>query len=332
MLINLIISGMIRQNETPNQDLLSELDKLRLEIDSEKQFRLITEIMPMPIIISRVSDGVFVYANKSAGSMFGLSIDKLTGKKLSDFYEPADMKPLMNSLGKRGRVSNFELQGKKAGGGPCWTDLSVRSLTFNNEPCYLCAFYDMTDRILEEEEIFKLKQELEEMKRYREGKYLTFTLENVIYGIKVQKIREIIKMMPVRSVPQAPGFVKGVINLRGRVIPVMDLRLRFGVEAKNSTDRTCIIVVVLERKKGRDRIKKEIGIAVDSVSDVLKISNEDIEDAPKIGIGLNTDYILGMAMLEGGVKILLDIDKILNTGEIKALDLGKDMFRDEQLA
>ncbi len=317
---------MIRQNETPNQDMLSELDKLRLEIDSEKQFRLITEIMPVPIIISRVSDGEFVYANESAGFMFGLPFDKLAGKNLSDFYESADIKPLLNSLGKRGYVSNFELQGKKADGGPCWTDLSVRSLTFNNEPCYLCAFYDRTDRVLEEEEIFNLKQELEQLKRAREGKYLTFMLENVVYGISINKIREIIKMMPVRSVPRSPDYVKGVINLRGRVIPVIDLRLRFGVKQKDYTDQTCVIIVVLEGKKGKDRIKKELGFAVDSVSEVLKISNEVIEDAPKIGIGMNTKYILGMAMLEGGVKILLDIDKVLSNEEIGALEVGKDIF------
>jgi len=150
----------------------------------------------------------------------------------------------------------------------------------------------------------------------KEGKYLTFTLGDEEYGIGILKIKEIIGMMPFTSVPQTPNFVKGVINLRGKVIPVIDLRLRFGMESIDYTDRTCIIVVEVEGEAG----KIMIGIVVDTVSEVLNIKAEDIEETPAFGTKLNTDYIMGMAKIGGGVKILLDIDKVLKSEEIKLLE------------
>lgn len=149
----------------------------------------------------------------------------------------------------------------------------------------------------------------------REGKYLTFTLDDEAYGIGILKIKEIIGMMPITPVPQTPDFVKGVVNLRGKVIPVVELRLRFGLEATDYTERTCIIVVEMEGQTG-DVV---IGIVVDSVSEVLNIKAEDIEDAPNFGTKLETDYILGMAKMEGGVKILLDIDRVLSAKELDGL-------------
>ncbi len=149
----------------------------------------------------------------------------------------------------------------------------------------------------------------------REGKYLTFTLANEEYGISILKIKEIIGMLPITSVPQTPEFVKGVINLRGKVIPVMDLRLRFGMESIDYTERTCIVVVEIEGQSGTVMI----GIVVDAVSEVLNIKGEDIEDTPTFGTKLNTDYILGMAKMEGSVKILLDIGQVLSSEEIAAL-------------
>lgn len=149
----------------------------------------------------------------------------------------------------------------------------------------------------------------------REGKYLTFSMADEEYGIGILKIKEIIGMMPVTTVPQTPGFVKGVINLRGKVIPVVDLRLRFGMASIDYTERTCIIVVEIAGPSGTVMI----GIVVDSVSEVLNIKSEDIEDTPTFGAKLNTDYILGMAKMEGGVKILLDIDRVLSAIEVAAL-------------
>jgi purine-binding chemotaxis protein CheW len=150
----------------------------------------------------------------------------------------------------------------------------------------------------------------------REGKYLTFALAGEEYGIGILKIKEIIGMMPVTTVPQTPDFFKGVINLRGKVIPVMDLRLRFGMEDIDYTEWTCIIVVEIERSNGTIHI----GIVVDSVSEVLNVKDEDIEDTPTFGTKLHTEYIFGMAKMEGGVKILLDIDQVLSEGDIALLE------------
>ena len=151
----------------------------------------------------------------------------------------------------------------------------------------------------------------------KEGKYLTFTLAEEEYGIGILKIKEIIGMMPITSVPRTPEFVKGVINLRGKVIPVIDLRLRFGMEELEYAERTCIIVVEIDGQTGIILI----GIVVDAVSEVLNIKNEDIEETPAFGAKLDTQYILGMAKMEGGVKILLDIDQVLNTEELSALEM-----------
>jgi len=150
----------------------------------------------------------------------------------------------------------------------------------------------------------------------REGKYLTFTLAEEEYGIGILKIKEIVGMLPITSVPQTPEFVKGVLNLRGKVIPVIDLRLRFDMGGIEYTERTCIIVVEIESQTGMVMI----GIVVDSVSEVLNIKGDDIEDTPTFGTKLNTEYILGMAKMEGGVKILLDINRVLSGEEIAVLE------------
>jgi purine-binding chemotaxis protein CheW len=150
----------------------------------------------------------------------------------------------------------------------------------------------------------------------REGKYLTFTLADEEYGIGILKIKEIIGMMPITAVPKTPHYVKGVINLRGKVIPVIDLRLRFGMESIEYTERTCIIVVEIAGETG----KVMIGIVVDTVSEVLNIKGDDIEETPAFGTRLNTDYISGMAKMDDGVKILLDIDRILRSEEITLLE------------
>ncbi len=148
------------------------------------------------------------------------------------------------------------------------------------------------------------------------GKYLTFTLDEEEYGIGILKVKEIIGMMEITSVPRTPQFIKGVINLRGKVIPIIDLRLKFGMGEIPYTDRTCIIVVEIDSEKGTILI----GIVVDAVSEVLNIQEGDIEETPAFGTQLNTDYILGMAKTEGGVKILLNIDKVLSIKEITELD------------
>jgi purine-binding chemotaxis protein CheW len=149
----------------------------------------------------------------------------------------------------------------------------------------------------------------------REGKYLTFSLGGEEYGLEILKVKEIIGIMNITSVPQTPSYVKGVINLRGKVIPVVDLRLKFGMETLEYNERTCIIVVDIARKNAAKVI---MGIVVDSVSEVLNIKGEEIENAPTFGVSLNTDYILGMAKIKGTVKILLDIDMVLTSDTFMA--------------
>ena len=145
----------------------------------------------------------------------------------------------------------------------------------------------------------------------KEGKYLTFTLSSEEYGLEILKIKEIIGMMDITSVPKTPEFVKGVINLRGKVIPVIDLRLKFGMSAKEYDARTCIIVVEVADMKGRSL---QVGIVVDSVSEVVNLKGEQIEPPPSFGGSLDTEYILGMAKVDKSVVILLDIDRVLAAG------------------
>ena len=151
---------------------------------------------------------------------------------------------------------------------------------------------------------------------HKDGKYLTFRMANEEYGISILKIKEIIGMLPITTVPQTPAFVKGVINLRGKVIPVIDLRLKFGMEGIDYTERTCIIVVEIVGEESPILM----GVVVDAVSEVLNIKGSDIEETPTFSTRLDTDYILGMAKMDNGVKILLDIDRVLNTDEINVLN------------
>lgn len=153
----------------------------------------------------------------------------------------------------------------------------------------------------------------------RAGKYLTFSLAEEEYGVVIHQIKEIIGMMPITAVPRAPRFVKGVINLRGKVIPVIDLRLRFRFEPKEYGARTCIIVVEMEGARGLI----QIGIVVDSVREVIQINASDIEDTPTFGARVNTDYILGMAKSKDRVRILLDIDRVLSSEEIISVEAVK---------
>ncbi|MHB8829326.1 MAG: chemotaxis protein CheW [Syntrophales bacterium] len=150
----------------------------------------------------------------------------------------------------------------------------------------------------------------------REGKYLTFSLAGEEYGIGILKVKEIIGLMAITTIPRMPPYVKGVINLRGKVIPVIDLRLKFAMAEDDYTERTCVIVVEISGNAGPILI----GIIVDSVSEVLNVKGADIEDTPVFGAKLDTEYILGMAKIGGSVKILLDIDRALNNDELTMME------------
>src|SRR3972149_5985544 len=147
---------------------------------------------------------------------------------------------------------------------------------------------------------------------FHAGKYLTFVLCGEEYGIEILKVREIIGIMNITPVPQTPGHIKGVINLRGKVIPVLDLRSKFGFEEATHTKETCIIVVEVHNVL--------TGIIVDTVSEVLDVSASELEESPHFGNSVDTAMFLGMAKIKDKVKILLDIDKVLGTEDINAVE------------
>jgi purine-binding chemotaxis protein CheW len=143
------------------------------------------------------------------------------------------------------------------------------------------------------------------------GKFLTFFLAGEEYGVEILKVQEIIGLMPITRVPGTPGFMRGVINLRGKVIPIADLRAKFEMPPAEATGETCIIVAHVRGI--------EMGIIVDRVSEVVDIGCRDIEAAPSFGADVNTDYILGIGKSQGRVRILLDIDRVLSNGDAAAV-------------
>ncbi|PTX90886.1 chemotaxis protein CheW [Opitutus sp. ER46] len=147
------------------------------------------------------------------------------------------------------------------------------------------------------------------------GKYLTVVLENEAYGIGVLKVREIIRMQKITPVPQMPHYVKGVINLRGRVIPIVDMRVKFGLKAEFA-ERTCIVVVQVRLPNDA---AVQMGLIVDSVEEVVTLSATEIEPTPEFGTRVNTEYILGMAKVKGAVKTLLDIDRVVAAETVQAI-------------
>jgi purine-binding chemotaxis protein CheW len=147
------------------------------------------------------------------------------------------------------------------------------------------------------------------------GKYLTFDLAEEEYGLEILRVREIIGMMEITPVPKTPEYVLGVINLRGKVIPVIDLRLKFGLPYKDPDDRTCVIVVEV----ANDGTTVQMGIVVDRVNEVVDVRGSDVEPTPSFGVSLDTSFIMGMAKVGEKVKILLDIDRVLSEQEMAAL-------------
>jgi purine-binding chemotaxis protein CheW len=139
------------------------------------------------------------------------------------------------------------------------------------------------------------------------AKYLTIVLDSEAYGIAVLKVREIIRQQKITPIPHLPAFVKGVINLRGRVIPVIDLRVKFDLQAV-FTERTCVVVVHVTRD---DHPPIQMGLIVDAVEEVVNLSDEDIQPTPDFGTRVDTSYLLGLARIKGQVKMLLDIDRVV---------------------
>ncbi len=145
-----------------------------------------------------------------------------------------------------------------------------------------------------------------------EGKYLTFVLNREEYGIEILKVREIIGVIGITPVPQTPDYLKGVINLRGKVIPIIDLRLKFAMQEEEHTQETCIIVVEVNNAP--------IGVVVDNVSEVLDIKGEEVEDTPQFGQDIDTSFIMGLGKAKEKIIILLDIDKVLSAEELEMVE------------
>ncbi len=168
----------------------------------------------------------------------------------------------------------------------------------------------------EEQQIIQVEQE--EGCPDLEGKYLTFRLGQEIYGLEILKVREIIGLMDVTEVPRTPSYVRGVINLRGKIIPVVDLRSKFGMEEVEDTELTCIVVVDVPY------YSETILMAtlVDTVSEVLDIDGKSIEPPPAFGDSVETSYIVGIAKRKNDVTILLNIDEVMRTSGIAQLMEG----------
>jgi len=140
------------------------------------------------------------------------------------------------------------------------------------------------------------------------GKYLAFTLQPESYGIPVLKVREIIRLTDITPIPQMPAFIRGVINLRGKIVPVIDLRVRLNLAPATATERTCIVVAQVHTTGGP---AIQLGLVVDGVEEVLNLASSDIEETPDFGSKLDTQSLLGIAKLKGRVTALLDIDRVL---------------------
>ena len=149
----------------------------------------------------------------------------------------------------------------------------------------------------------------------RAGKYLTFLIGKEEFGVGVLKVREIMGIQDITAVPHTPSYVKGIINLRGKVVPVVDLRLKFSLPATEYTQRTCIVVVEVAGESA----PMLMGAVVDSVSEVLNVAPSEVEKTPDFGEGVAIPYLLGIAKSKGNVTILLDIDKVLNSSELTGL-------------
>lgn len=155
----------------------------------------------------------------------------------------------------------------------------------------------------------------------QENKYLTFMIGNEVYGLPILKVTEIIGMMTITHVPGMPEYIKGVINLRGKIIPTLDLRLKFGLEPRNYDDKTSIIVVEV-RREGSSHLS---GLIVDTVWEVLDIEDDNIELPPTYGNNINNEFISGIGKKKDNVIILLNADKIIMQEDVKkVLTLNKE--------
>ncbi|MDM8550127.1 chemotaxis protein CheW [Desulfobacterales bacterium HSG2] len=306
--LEILIEMSAEHSDGVEQALLDKADSFK-EISD-----VILQTIPVSIIISRISDSTALYVNDQFCSLLGLTKEEIIGNMATDFFyeKPSDRQPLIDAIEKNGCADDLELRCRKADGMLLWLTVFSRPLAFNGESCLLTAVYDKSERKRAEEEIRKLSEKLEAQKKQIK-KYLVFNLADTRYAICLSEVKEITEMMPVTRVPHAPDFIKGVVNLRGRIIPVVDLRLKFDMESDEYTDKNCIIITETEEKR--------VGMIVDTVSEVLNVRGEDIEELPLIYEMRNIDCISGIAKAGDGVIVILDIQSLLREEELSLLPL-----------
>jgi purine-binding chemotaxis protein CheW len=312
----------IRELEEENKKLIKKIERLKktMEITSkhgdvvsceleekveasikklDESVRIITETIPVPVIISSVFGGKILYANEHLCRIFGFSSEEIFKHKASDLYHnPDDREIFLKQLSANGRVTGFEAKLKKNDGGILRGALFSQMLTFENEPCVLTVIYDLTERRNAEDEIRRLREELSQ----KEIKYLMFILEGEEYGVDILNVREIIGIMPITPVKDTPPYIKGIINLRNRIIPITDIRLRLGLSSAEYTNQTCIIVL----ESANNENKNLMGIIVDSVTDVRGIKKRDIRPPSELDLNTDTELILGIAKSENNIKIIIN--------------------------
>lgn len=166
------------------------------------------------------------------------------------------------------------------------------------------------------QEMLTMQNEINDLGAKLAGKYLTFLLNEEEYAVEILKVQEIIQMQKVTPVPGAPNFIRGVINLRGKVIPVVELRRKFHMADLVDTEKTVIIVMLIENEDGTSTT---MGIIIDDVKEVMDVAAESIEKTPALGANIETGFIMGICKSEGGVKMLLDINKVLSNSELQAI-------------
>ena len=160
------------------------------------------------------------------------------------------------------------------------------------------------------------------------SQFLTFQLDNEAYGVDILRVQEIKGWVPVTRIPNTPEYLKGVLNLRGTIVPIIDMRMRFNLESMEYNAETVIIVLSVQTGSG----ERVVGIVVDSVSDVLSVQTSEIKPSPDFGNSVNTEFIDGLATVEEQMVMLLDIDKMLSTDELTHLEAiaESDMTKDDE--
>ncbi|MDM8526106.1 chemotaxis protein CheW [Desulfococcaceae bacterium HSG8] len=270
---------------------------------------VILNTVPIPILVTRISDSKALYLNDQCALLVGRDREYLIGQKALDLFYKSDLdrKRVLDALEKNGFLNDFEVQGNKTDGTPFAVRIFSRFLTFENESCILTVLYDETERKQAAEEIIRLNEALEKKKR-EIRKYLLFNLQGSSYGISLSSVREITGMIPVNLMPDTPDYLKGVINLRDKIIPVSDLGQKLGVGSVRNTDRNCIIIVEINEKDG----KIPVGMIVDSVSEVRHIRRSDIKDLPSDCFS-DMSTAFKIARTQDDVFVIIDIQTLLGS-------------------